>query len=347
MTTRKVCYVRFRYSHHSPHSGYSRITEFGEKYLNSQIIPVDKPLSRRIIRDRMLWKIATGTPGYTRAAMAAELKIAWKALTQSSRIYHILYGETNYHYAGYFNGFRDNRVVATFHLPPDRLKKVLQIDWHLKQLAGIVCVGSNQVEYLSQFVAREKLHLIPLGLDVDYYRPPASPDERDPNLCIVIGENYRDFATLRGVVELTAYLRPQTRFVCVMSPKGFAKLGQHPNLELRTGIPEDELLHLYQTAALMVLPFSDATANNAVLESMGCALPAVLSDLGAVRDYVTPESSALVPPFEARAMAEKVIELLENKSLRAEIGARAREQALKFTWQNAIKQHQAVYDSLP
>ena len=79
---RKIYYVRFRYSHHSPHSGYSRLTEFGEKYFNSKIIPVDKPLSKHLIRERILWKIANGTPGYTRAAIAAELRVAGRILQE-------------------------------------------------------------------------------------------------------------------------------------------------------------------------------------------------------------------------------------------------------------------------
>ena len=61
---RKIRFVRFRYSHHSPHSGYSRIAEYGEKLLGGETIPVLKPLSPRIIRERMLWKLAKGTPGY-------------------------------------------------------------------------------------------------------------------------------------------------------------------------------------------------------------------------------------------------------------------------------------------
>lgn len=346
MHMRKINYVRFRYSHHSPHSGYSRITEFGEKYLNSQVIPVDKPLSRRIIRERMLWKISSGTPGYTRAAMAAELKVARHVLRETGCIYHFLYGEITYHYAGYLNNLRDSRIVATFHLPPAGIRKSIQIDWHLKQLAAIICVGRNQIEYFSRFIDRDKLHFIPLGLDVEYYQPPESIYDRDPDLCLIIGQNYRDFPTLRGVIELVAYLRPQTKFTCVMSPKGFANLGQHPNLELRSGIPEEELLSLYQTASLMVMPCIDATANNAVLESMACSLPAVLTDVGAIRDYVDPKGSVLVAPFDARSMAEKVIDLLDNPGKRVEIGERARVQAHNFSWEKVTEMHKSVYESL-
>jgi glycosyltransferase involved in cell wall biosynthesis len=343
---RKIRFVRFRYSHHSPHSGYSRISEYGEKFLGAETIPVSKPLSRRIIRERMLWKLAEGTPGYTREAMAAELKVAQHILMERDCIYHFLYGETNYHYAGQLNGIRGNRILATFHQPPENLKKTVQIQWHLQQLSAILCVGTNQVDYFSSFLDRRKIYFVPLGVDIDYYQPPASFDQRDPDLCIVIGDNYRDFPTLRGVIELVSYIRPQTRFVCVMPPKNFPLIGTHPNLDLRTGIPEEELLTLYQSAALMVMPLYEATANNAVLESMACGLPMVVSDVGAVRDYVNPEGAELLPPYEARCMAETICKLLDDPQKRAEMANQARNGALKFTWPSVVEQLKEIYRSL-
>ena len=343
---RKIRFVRFRYSHHSPHSGYSRIAEYGEKLLGGETIPVLKPLSPRIIRERMLWKLAKGTPGYTREAMAAELKVAQRVFTEHDCIYHFLYGETNYHYAGQLNGIRGNRIVATFHQPPSTLERIIQIQWHLHQLAAILCVGTNQIEYFSKFLDRRNLHFIPLGVDIEYYQPPANFDQRDPDLCVVIGDNYRDFPTLRGVIELVSYMRPQTRFVCVMPPKNFPLIGTHPNLDLRAGIPEAELLSLYQTASLMVMPLHEATANNAVLEGMACGLPVVISDVGAVRDYVHPAGAKLIPPEDARCMAQAVCDLMDDSQRRAEMGMQARDRALKFTWPAVVEQLNDVYQSL-
>ena len=345
MTTRKICYIRFRHGHHSPHSGYSRTSEYGEKLLGSETILVQKAPPRWLLRNRIYWRLASGTPGYTREAVTAELTVARHLLTHRDYVYHFLYGEKTYHYAGKLNGLRGNRMVATFHHIPPSLKRAVQIDWHLRQLSALVCVGTNQVEYFSSFLDPAKLHFVPLGIDVEFYQPPESAD-RDPDLCIVVGENHRDFLTLRGVIELVAYLRPRTRFVCVTPPKGIPMLGTHPNMEVRTGISEAELLHLYHTASLMVMPLRDATANNAVLESMACGLPVVISDIGAVRDYVSPESGALIPPFDARQMAEKVIELLDDPDQRAELGQKARQRAEKFAWPIVIERLKRVYDSL-
>lgn len=343
---RRIRFIRFRYSHHSPHSGYSRIAEYGEKLFGSETIPVNKPLSPWIVRKRILWRLAKGTPGYTREAMAAELRVAARILKEKDSIFHFLYGETNYRYAGQLNGIRGNRILATFHQPPTALKKIVQIEGHLRQLEAILCVGTNQIEYFSGFLDYRKLHFVPLGVDVEYYTPPAQFDQRDPNLCIVIGDNYRDFPTLRGVIELVSYLRPQTRFISVMPLKNFRLVGTHPNLEMRTGIQEDELLSLYQNASLMVMPLHDATANNAVLESLSCGLPMVISDVGAVRDYVSSSGAELVSPHDARRMADVVCNLLEDPQRLAWMSMEARKGVTKFAWPAVMEQLKGVYDSL-
>jgi hypothetical protein len=62
MMNNRIRYVVYRYQHHSPHSGYSRVAEYGVKKFSGEVIRVDKPLSKKIIRQRMLWRIAKGTP---------------------------------------------------------------------------------------------------------------------------------------------------------------------------------------------------------------------------------------------------------------------------------------------
>ncbi len=346
MSDPRVRFVVFRYAHHSPHSGYSRLAEYGVTQLKGEAIKVSKPLPRSIIRERMLWRLAIGTPGYDRSAMAAELKVALHILRESGYVYHFLYGETTYHYVGKLNNFRNNRLVATFHLPPSGIQQAVQIDWHIQKLSGVICLGRNQQEYFSNILAPEKIFFVPLGLDIDYFTPPASDDFRNPNLCLFVGENYRDFPTFRGVLELVAYQFPSVQFVAVLPSRSFEFIGNHPNLTLLSGIPESELLELYRSASLMVMPLKDAVANNAVLEAMACGLPMVVSDVGATRDYVNPESTVLVPPFDSRHMADAVVKLLNDPPERLRMSKESREQAVKFSWPKVMQQLRSVYSTL-
>ena len=341
-----VRFVVFRYRHHSAHSGYSRVADYGAEVFHAQPIRVEKPLSRRIIRERILWKLAKGTPGYDRAAMAAEVKVGFHILRESGFIYHFLYGETTYHYAGYLNNIRGNRLVATFHLPPSGIAAAVQTNLHIQRLSAVVCVGRNQMEYFAARIKPDKIFYAPLGVATDYFCPPATVEARDPDLCLIVGENYRDFPTLRGVIELVAYLRPKTRFVAVIPPKSASLLGEHPNLTYRAGISEDELRALYRSAQVSLMPLLDATANNAILESMSCGLPLVVTDVGAIRDYVHPDCAILVRPSRSREMAEATIDLLGNESARLKMSARCREHALNFSWQKAVEQLRSVYTAI-
>jgi glycosyltransferase involved in cell wall biosynthesis len=165
-------------------------------------------------------------------------------------------------------------------------------------------------------------------------------------LCLIVGENYRDFPTLRGVIELVSYRRPQTKFVFVTLPRSSERIGCHPNLNLLSGIPESELLNLYQSAALMVMPFTEATANNSILESMACGLPLVVTDIGDIRCYVTPEAARLIPPYDSIGMAKAVLDLLEQPEERQRMAVKAREQSLNFSWPKVIDQLDSVYDAI-
>jgi glycosyltransferase involved in cell wall biosynthesis len=344
--TQHLHFVVFRYSHHSPHSGYSRIADYATKALDGEIIRVDKPLPRSIIRERMLWKLSEGTPGYNRAAMAAELQVISRMLSQSNSIYHFLYGETTYHYAGLFNKYRNNYLVATFHLPPSGIQDAVHIDWHIRKLSAVVCVGRNQQEFFAKIIGTDRVFFVPLGVATDYFIPPAKFEERNADLCLIVGENYRDYPTLRGVIELVAYIRPKTKFVIVTSPKNNQLLGQHPNLTYKSGISEDELLGLYQSASVLLMPLHDATANNAILEGMSCGLPIVVSDVGAVRDYVHPDCGMLIPAYQSRNMANAVLTLLDDNATRAKMSLRCREHALGFSWTETVRQLASVYSTL-
>jgi glycosyltransferase involved in cell wall biosynthesis len=342
-TQNQIHYVVYRYKHHSPHSGYSRLAEYGSKINHAEVIHLEKPLPKWLIRERIYWFLAKGTPGYTRESMAAELTVARRMLREKDAIFHFLYGETIYHYAGLLHHHRGNRLVATFHAPVVGLEKRVQINWHLKQLSGIVCLGTSQMEYMSNIVGPDRVHLSSLGIDTEYYTPSKPFEERDPDLCLFVGDNYRDFPTLRGVIELVSYKRPQTKFVGVLPERCHGLIGTHPNLELYTGIPEEDLLELYRTASLMVMPFDEAVANNAVLEGIACGLPLVVTDVGSTCDYVTSACATLMPLHDSRKMAETVLELLESPEDLDRMSQAAVVQARKFSWPKVVAQLNSIY----
>jgi glycosyltransferase involved in cell wall biosynthesis len=336
----RVRFVTYRQEHHSPHSGYDALTNYFGTAISAE------PLPKQIVRNRLMYFIADGTPAYDRQAFAAEIKAARRLLTDKCCIYHVLYGENTYHYFGWFNNHRKNRIIATYHLPPSVFRDAVRIDWHIRKLSAVICVAQNQIDMFAPLLGRDRVFFVPHGIDAEFFTPPANFERREPNLCLFVGTFLRDFPTLRGVVELVAYRRPDVRFVVVTGSASIDRVGVHPNMSVRTHIPESELVHLYQTATLMVMPLLDATGNNALLEGMSCGLPTVVSDVVGVRDYVDPESAVLVPPRDARRLAEEVLALLGDSEQLKRKSELARKRALQFAWPEVVKQLRAVYDRI-
>ncbi|MCA9958271.1 MAG: glycosyltransferase family 4 protein [Chloroflexota bacterium] len=336
----KVRFVTYRYAHHSSHSGYDILANYGGKIVHG------KAVSKKIVRHRVMWKLANGMIAYDWEALGTELKTARELFKTQNLIYHILYGENTYHYLAHLNNRNNNRLVVSYHLPPQRFKEVMPFDWHIRKLSAVVVVGRNQIEMFADLLGPDKVFYVPHGVDIDYFTPPASFAERDPNLVLYVGNHLRDFATLRGVIELVAFQRPEVKFVVVTARDNFERVGVHPNVDLRTRIPESELYDLFRTASLMLMPLQDATANNSVLEGLACGLPAVVTDVGSIRDYVTPDCGVLIPPNESLAMAQTVLSLLADRQRLEAMSVQAREQAIQFAWPKIIEQLIPVYESI-
>ncbi len=96
----------------------------------------------------------------------------------------------------------------------------------------------------------------------------------------------------------------------------------------------------------MVLPLKDATANNAVLEAMGCGLPMVVTDVGSTRDYVNEECAALMPIMMLAKWAEGVVDLLDAPGELKRMSNAAGEQAAKFAWPKVVAQLNSIYSSV-
>jgi glycosyltransferase involved in cell wall biosynthesis len=72
----------------------------------------------------------------------------------------------------------------------------------------------------------------------------------------------------------------------------------------------------------------------------------VISDVGAIRDYVGPDCVVLIPPYDSRGMAEAAINLLDDPLERERMSAQYREQALSFSWINVMKELKTVYEEV-
>ncbi|HSB70233.1 MAG TPA: glycosyltransferase family 4 protein [Candidatus Methylomirabilis sp.] len=274
----------------------------------------------------------------------AELRAMASMLARGGGIYHFLYGEDAYRYAGSIAGFRRNRIVCTYHQPPAVFERVIRSTAHLRRLHGVVVLASNQAPYFRALVGKEKVFLVPHGVDTRFFRPPVTRPKT--TTCLFVGQWLRDFAMLAEVIQLVRAKDRGIHFEVVTKPEHHHQLAGLEGVNLRSALPEDDLLALYQTSALLVLPLLDCAANNAVLEAMACGLPIVATGVGGIGDYLDDGCSCLVPPGNSPRMADAIVGLVQDDPKRESLGRGARMKSLEFDWAVVASRLLEVYEHL-
>ena len=329
--------------HHATHSGYDKLTN----HIQCDVIePSEIYHLLGLCPERILAQFRrTAGTWYNSYALRRELQNLPGFFLKKNQIYHYLYGEDSYHYSGYLNPRRSNKIVATYHCPPEKFHAINCGTRHLKMLDAVVILAPNQEAIFKDIVLPERVHLIPHGIDTAYFTP-GDPVARHPRHCLFVGTHLRDFNGLREVISCMNRLDADISFSIVTSAEYFPLFKLLRNVSLLTVIPEDELLRLYRTSTLLLLPMLDCTANNAVLEAMGCGLPVITSDAGGIGLYLPPEAGVLIPPGDTAQMAFKAIELINDPLRRTAMSAACRKTAETFDWSVIAQKMYALYDRL-
>jgi glycosyltransferase involved in cell wall biosynthesis len=340
-----VRFVAKRWQHHSTHSGYDQLVG----WLGSAIEPLNvESLRAKWVPGRVAVALASrsGNALYSYLAFYEEWAATRDMLfNHSPRVYHVLYADDTYCYLGSLGKGRNSRIVATYHLPPSDLRKLLHSVEHLKKLDGLIVVGRNQIPFFEPIVGLERIFFIPHGVDVHTFTPgrAAQLGRSAKGVCLFVGVHKRDLVTLRRVFEIVRAQDRNIKFAVVTSRSNHQLFVGLENVDLMSDLPEPELISLYQDTDLLLQPLEDGTANNAILEGMACGLPTVATDIGAVRDYMDEECGILVPPHCAEAMADAVLSLYKNDSMRGQMAVKARERALQFDWSIIVDKMKQVY----
>ena len=101
------------------------------------------------------------------------------------------------------------------------------------------------------------------------------------------------------------------------------------NLESRiklTGhIPRNKLIQFYQTAMIFILPSHYEGLPTVLLEAMSCSLPVIATDVSGNVDVIkNGVNGILVPPRDPEGIIQSISYLIENPSIRQNLGERAR-----------------------
>lgn len=328
-----------RWSHHAAHSGYDVLS----RHVG---VPIHESALWNRLPERLLRTCARDFTGYDKVSLGLEVQVAAHMARHRGCLYHVLYGDNCFNLLSAFVGWHGHHVVVSYHHPPSKLALRVPDAAVLGAPSAVILLGRNQAPAWRGLLPDDRLFVVPHGVDTTYFHPPVAHDRRERALVLFVGSHLRDFATLRAVILNARVTAPHLRFV-VVGHEVHIRAGIFDGLtgacEIRTGLAEPELRALYQTASVLVMPLNDAVANVTLLEAMACGLPAVVSDVGGVTDYVSEDCAVLVPPHDPEAMLAETVRLDADRHEGARTASRARLRAEEFSWHRVAALTSEVY----
>jgi len=113
-------------------------------------------------------------------------------------------------------------------------------------------------------------------------------------------------------------------------------------------IPNDLVYELFTRAKVVVLPYIFHQGHSGVLNiALAFGRPIIATDVGDLPNLVTNmREGIIVPPKNPEALADAIVELMENCVLRRKMGKNAYIKSLNLSWINIGKKHLEVYKSI-
>jgi glycosyltransferase involved in cell wall biosynthesis len=350
----RVNLVYNRIPHHAGPSGYDQVARHLERY--ATVTTIDG-VGYEVLPSVWEWvaehwrspiQAVSGLEWYDPYAASLEATAAARLLRSRDETFHFLYGENSYRFVEVLAPVarrRGHKLLATYHQPPDLFERVVRSRRHLRALDGVVALCETQAEYLRSVVGPDKVFTVRHGVDVEAFHP-ADPRDVDRGVCLCVGRWLRDFEMLRSVAERVAEIAPDVRFVVIGREDDVSWLDELPNVETRSDVSDGELLAAYRTAGMLILPLTDCTANNALLEGMASGLPVIATAVGGIGDYVDERCGVLVGAGNADAMAHAVAALARDARRRDALAHGSRERAQTFAWESIAAELAGVYGAV-
>ena len=108
-------------------------------------------------------------------------------------------------------------------------------------------------------------------------------------------------------------------------------------------VPEEQVEVFFEAATLAVYPYTHFDSQSAAATlALSFDVPILVSDVGALPDLVD-DSRAVVPPDDPAALADAILAVLTDDSLRAKLATDARHSATKLHWGGIARQTIDIY----
>lgn len=234
--------------------------------------------------------------------------------------------------------------------------------WVVARTSAITVASQAMRERLKSECPHASPFTMPMGVDLNGRFTDDPSVARSPGVILAVGRlvEKKGLVYLIEAMPMVLKAHPGARLDIVgFGPEyehlseRVSQLGLNHAVNFLGAIAQPELPRHYQSAAVFVAPFIEATSGDqeglglVVAEAIGCLCPVIVGDVPAVHDVLGATSDCLVPQRDAGAFAKAIIRVLDGPS-EAQACALERRQAvrLNFSWDVVAKGYADLLESL-
>ena len=302
-------------------------------------------------------------------------KLPWKLLIADADLIHAGFPSPyNAFSASLASWLKRTPSILTWHndLPPVTATARLLVGMHdrlvlptyIRTFKRIISTSRSYAE--SSRILREyaeKVRIVLNGVDGEKFHPNLKPNPirqrlGDAKIILFVGSlskwhSYKGLDVLINAFASANKLRRGIALLVVgdgsLKPT-YQKLASELHLADKVvfagNVSDEDLPSYYAASDLLVLPSKDRSEGFGltILEANACAKPVIGSNVGGIPDVIHHEyNGLLVPPNSPEALSTAIIRLVENDSLRSEMGRNGRRFAEEHSWSEVAEATERIY----
>ena len=217
----------------------------------------------------------------------------------------------------------------------------------LRVLDGLITMCEPDAAQFAADLPGVPVEAIAHGVDVDYWkaRPMPTASKKRVGYC---GRHMRNADMFMRVARRAMAQRDDVEFHCLITQGGMTPeweaFGQERNVRILQGLTQDQVLGFYQDLYLLMMPLNDTTANNAVVESLSCAVPVLTTRVGGIAFYGGGEVYPAVENDDDDALYAELNRFLDDPALCARLGTECRQYVeANLSWPLVVSRHLDFY----
>ena len=182
-----------------------------------------------------------------------------------------------------------------------------------------------------------KTEYAPNGIDLTSFRMIEPLEKRDPYTVAMLYSNGLRKGLEDGFKVLTEIHRVYPRLRVLLFGSTKFKHSLAPWMEWRGQVSHEELIKIYNQAALFLCPSLYEGWGLPGFEAMACGCALVSTRHDGVSEYAEHEVSALLAPVgDVETLASHICRLISDEALRIRIARKGMESVQRFTWERSV-----------